>query len=156
MTEVILAILIGLNLFGTNSLSNMPIDLRYEVMQCVEVVEETDTDAELYILAHVINGEAGSVKCSTTLRYYVGGVVLNRVKSNDFPDTIKSVVMQEGQYSCVRDGNYNKEPSEECWIIAYDLLYNGTCLPDNVIFQAQVVQGSGVYVKEQNMYFCYK
>lgn len=38
----------------------------------------------------------------------VGAVVMNRVKSPLFPDTIAAVIYQKGQFSCVTDGQINK------------------------------------------------
>lgn len=122
-----------------------------------EEIEEPEYDEkELELLAHLINAEAGATYCSEKMRYYVGSVALNRVKSEDFPDTLEEVIYQEGQYACIEDGNFDKEPSEECWDIAKELLKYGPVLPENVVFQAEFEQGDGVYCKEQNMIFCYK
>lgn len=111
---------------------------------------------ELELLAHLINAEAGADWCSDDMKYYVGSVALNRVKSEDFPETLKEVIYQEGQYACIIDGNFKKEPTDACWEIAEDLLINGPALPESVVFQAEFEQGDGIYCKEQNMYFCYK
>lgn len=111
---------------------------------------------DVIILAHVINGEAGSNWCKDEMLYGVGSVVLNRVKDKRFPNTIEEVVFQNGQYACTWDGNYDKEPCERAWRIAWDLYENGTTWPSNVIFQAQFTQGHGTYKQIQNMYFCYK
>lgn len=117
-------------------------------------VVNVDMD-EYYMLAHLINAEAGSTYCSDTLIYYVGSVVLNRMKDEDFPNTMEEVIYQKGQYQCIKNGMYDKEPSERCWNIAYDLLLNGSKLPQYVVFQAESPLGSW-YCKEQNMYFCTK
>lgn len=44
-------------------------------------------------------------------------VVLNRVWSDDFPDTIEAVVFQESQFSPVKEGGryYTTEPDEDCY-----------------------------------------
>ncbi|MCC8066039.1 MAG: cell wall hydrolase [Clostridiales bacterium] len=44
-------------------------------------------------------------------------VVLNRVMSDEFPDSIEAVVFEEGQFSTVSDGGryYTVEPDEECY-----------------------------------------
>lgn len=44
-------------------------------------------------------------------------VVLNRVQSEDFPDTIEEVIFQENQFSPVRPGGrfYTTEPDAECY-----------------------------------------
>lgn len=37
----------------------------------------------------------------------VAAVVMNRVKSSEFPNTISGVIYQKGQFSCVTDGQIN-------------------------------------------------
>lgn len=110
-------------------------------------------EEDIEVLSHVINGEAGANYCSDTLMYYVGSVVLNRVKHEQFPNTIKDVVFQKGQYSCTKDGNYSLEPCDRAKRIAKELLIEGSRLPEHVVFQSQHNRGN-VYCKEQNMYFC--
>ena len=60
------------------------------------------TQENIEIMAHVMNGEAGNVKNDEWVLYY-GSVVLNRVKSTQFPNTIKEVVFQRNplQYANV-------------------------------------------------------
>lgn len=120
----------------------------------VEVAEPPYSMEDLECLAHVINGEAGveSERC----KYYVGSVVLNRVASKHYPNTIQDVVFQSGQYQCTWDGNYDREPSDACYEIAEDLLVNGSSLPSNVLYQAEFKQGSRVYEKIGKTYFCVK
>lgn len=48
------------------------------------------------------------------------------------------------------------QATERCWRIAEELLISGYDIPSNVLYQAEFKQGSGVYKKVQNMYFCYK
>lgn len=128
-----------------------------EVKPIVEVEPVKTVDPEdLEILAHLLVGEAGSDWCSDEMIYYVGSVVLNRVAAKDFPNTIEGVVFQKGQYACTWDGNYDRKPSERHYRIAEDLLLNGSLLPEDVVFQAEFKQGSAVYAKVQNMYFCYR
>ena len=86
---------------------------------------------------------------------YVGSVVLNRVTHPEFPDTIEEVVFEPGQYACVRDGNYDREPTEANWANAKWLLENGSVLPENVIWQSKGKQGKGVYLKTKWHRYCY-
>ena len=62
----------------------------------------------------------------TSGKAYVMRVVLNRVQSEEFPNTIKKVVFQKNQFSPVKDnGRYwNAEPDEECYE-AYNMIENG-------------------------------
>ena len=110
---------------------------------------------DVELLAHLINAEAGATYCSDEMRYMVGSVALNRVESDLFPDTLEEVIFQRGQYACTWDGNFEKEPTENCYDIAYDLLIDGVEIPENVVFQAEFEQGDGVYKRVDNMCFCY-
>lgn len=106
------------------------------------------------ILARVINGEAGAEYVSDETRYYVGSVVLNRVESEYYPNTIEEVVFQRGQYECTWNGMYDRQPTEACYRIARDLLINGSKLPNNVLLQANFVQGDSIYAYMDTIYFC--
>ena len=108
---------------------------------------------ELYLMAHLIWGEAGYD--NEEMMYAIGSVVLNRVNHSAYPNTIEGVIYQSGQYACTWDGNFDKTPSELAWQIAEDLLINGSTLPENVVYQAQFTQGSGVYIQIENEFFCY-
>ena len=111
------------------------------------------TEEELYIMSHLIMGEAGGQ--SRACKVAVGSVVLNRVASHRFPNTIKSVVFQKGQYACTWDGNYNKTPNAESIEVAKYLLENGSQLPEYVIFQSRGRQGDRTYKVIDGEYFCY-
>lgn len=115
--------------------------------------EVTYSDEELYILAHVIAGEAQPY--SDEEQRYVGSVVLNRVAHPDFPDTIEDVVFEKGQYSCVTDGNYDREPTESNWANARWLLEHGSVLPEKVVYQSGGRQGAGLYLKTKWHCYCY-
>lgn len=114
---------------------------------------KTYTDEELYLLAHVLAGECQS--CPDNEQLYVGSVVLNRKAHPDFPDTIESVVFQKGQYACIDDGNYDREPTDRNWSNAKWLLENGSVLPANVVWQSGCRQGKGVYIRTKWHYYCY-
>lgn len=124
-------------------------------------IETSYTEEELDLLARIINAEAGSSWIPDEVQLYVGSVVLNRVKSDRFPDTIKDVIYQKGQYSPTWNGSINKKPSQRAIDNAKYLLENGSVLPDGVVFQANFRQGSSVYYKYYDKtlgtttYFCY-
>lgn len=124
-----------------------------QIKEQVQKPAKSYTDEDLYVLSHVIIGEASGQ--SWEHKEAVGSVVLNRVKDSRFPDTIKGVVFQKGQYACTWDGNYNKTPDEETINVARYLLENGSQLPEYVIFGAQFKQANRVYKKIDNTYFCY-
>ena len=63
---------------------------------------------DTYLLAKVIAAEARGE--SYTGQVAVGAVILNRVKSSSFPDSVSGVVYQAGAFSCVNDSNWSVEP----------------------------------------------
>lgn len=120
--------------------------------------EKTYSDNDLYILSHIISAEAGN--CSEDMMIAVGSVVLNRVKDERFPDTIEEVVFQPGQYSPTWNGTYYAEPTDEAVEVAEMLLTDGSQIDESVVWQAEFVQGVGIYEVIESpwgtkMYFCY-
>ena len=67
-------------------------------------------DDMVQLLARLINGEARGEPYEGQVA--VGAVILNRVKSPEFPNTIAGVIYQDSQFSCVRDGQFD-QPMEE-------------------------------------------
>lgn len=63
--------------------------------------------SELRLMASIINCEAGGEGMQGKLA--VGVVIMNRVKSKSFPNTIKKVVYQKNQFSPVRNGSLRKK-----------------------------------------------
>ena len=57
------------------------------------------------LLARLINGEARGEPYEGQVA--VGAVILNRVKSPNFPNTIAGVIYQNNQFSCVKDGQFD-------------------------------------------------
>lgn len=120
--------------------------------------EATYSEEDLYVLSHIIQCEAGY--CEREMMEGVGSVVLNRVSDDRFPDTIYEVVNQPGQYRPVMSGTFQSaEPTEEVIDVSIDLLTNGSKLPVEVVWQANFVQGTGIYktlsTSYSTMYFCY-
>ncbi len=48
----------------------------------------------------------------------VAAVVLNRVLSSEFPDTIEEVIFQPWQFAAVDDGQFWLEPNQQSYIAA--------------------------------------
>lgn len=68
------------------------------------------TKAELRLMASIINCEAGGESYQGQVA--VGIVVMNRVKSKLFPNSIKKVIYQRGQFSPVRNGSLRRKLSQ--------------------------------------------
>lgn len=122
----------------------------------------TYSDDDLYCLAAVIYAEAGADYLSDELRMAVGNVVLNRVASDYYPDSIRKVIEQPKQYGWLsRDGiAFPEDAPENAVNRAYDcakrLLEGERPLSENVLFQAEFIQGDGVYKIIDRVYFCYR
>lgn len=84
------------------------------------------------------------------------GVVKNRVESEQFPNTVKEVLYQRGQYATTKYF-YTKELPEECYEMARDVWENGVPdMPDNVLFQSQQPKlGRGHWKVLNGEYFAY-
>lgn len=52
----------------------------------------------------------------------VAAVVLNRVKSSSFPNTVSGVIYQPGAFTCVSDGQINLTPNQTAYNAARDAL----------------------------------
>ncbi|MEG0072911.1 MAG: cell wall hydrolase [Clostridia bacterium] len=69
------------------------------------------TSSNVLLLARLINAEARGEPYKGQVA--VGAVVMNRVKSSKFPNSIAGVIYQKGQFSCVKDGQINKSIDKE-------------------------------------------
>lgn len=141
---------------------NYPVILLASVLAgCGTVETETEkpySDNDLYILSHIISAESGN--CSEDMMIAVGSVVLNRVEDERFPDPIEEVVFQPGQYSPTWNGAYYNDPTDEAVEVAEMLLTDGSQIDESVVWQAEFVQGVGIYEVIESpwgskMYFCY-
>ncbi|MEG1563854.1 MAG: cell wall hydrolase [Bacteroides sp.] len=132
-----------------------------EAQTAPELAVAKYTEEELTLLSKIIQAEAGSSWLSLEWKMCVGNVVINRVSSPKFPDTIKKVLEQPGQYYGKNSKYFNNiVPSEKSVEAAKRLLEGERLLPESVVFQANFVQGSGVHTALYDSklgwtYFCY-
>ena len=129
---------------------------QYKGEMMLKFVSEFMIDEKnLDILARIIETEVGAPYLDDSLSYEVGSVFLNRVKSDRFPDTFYDVAHQQGQYANAGSAVWYNEPSDRSKQIAQELLEHGSCLPAEVVWQANFKQGKGVYLYHSGIYFCY-
>ncbi|MBM7555984.1 cell wall hydrolase [Halanaerobacter jeridensis] len=79
--------------------------------QASKNVEKNDDN--VYWLAKAIHAEARGEPFKGKIA--VGAVILNRVNSSQFPDTVYGVIYQEGQFSSVKDGQIKLKPDQEAY-----------------------------------------
>lgn len=82
--------------------------------------ETSSYNNDLNLLARIINGEARGE--SYTGQVAVGAVVMNRVRSSSFPNTISGVIYQPGAFTAVSDGQINKPVVQTCVNAARDAM----------------------------------
>lgn len=105
---------------GEQTIANLPHD---SLISRMDISRE-----EIIQLAHIIHGEARGE--SFRGKVAVGAVIMNRVKSSRFPDTIREVILQKGQFSCLIDGQANFYPSRssisaaKAALLGYDPTYD--------------------------------
>lgn len=73
---------------------------------------------ELDLLARIIYGEARGESYKGQVA--VGAVVMNRVVSPKFPNTVKGVIEQPRAFTAVQDGQYFMTPNKEAYMAALD------------------------------------
>ena len=110
-------------------------------------------DADTYLLARCIYGEARGEPY--TGQVAVGAVVLNRVKSPEFPNTIAGVIYQRHAFTAVTDGQINLTPDDKAISAARDAMngwdptggclyyYNPATATSEWIFTREVVMTIG-------------
>jgi hypothetical protein len=122
-------------------------DYHYQYPQ----VELEDVD----LLARLITAEQG-YNAGEDAYYYTASVVWNRMNSDKFPDEMRDVIYQPGQYQCVENGHIERDYDDVAWEVAVAVLEDGTWIPENVVYQAEFEQGSGVWEQVGRTYFCYE
>lgn len=118
------------------------------------------TEEDLDLLARLIWREMGSRWIPDEEQLKTGSVVLNRMAHPAFPDTLRDVIYQPGQYAPAMGGTLETaEPDQRTKDNARRLLDQGSILPPDVVYQSGSVQGpvhSSYYdrVLRTTTYYC--
>ena len=75
---------------------------------------------DIELMARAVNGEARGEPYEGQVA--VAAVILNRVKSSSFPNTIAGVIYQSGAFDAVSDGQINLTPDDESIRAAKDAM----------------------------------
>ena len=89
-----------------------------------------DSD-DLYWLSRIIYAESGNQSLEGKIA--VGNVVLNRVASSQFPNTVYGVIFQRNQFTPASSGSINRTPSAES-VIAAKLCLDGANTAGNALY----------------------
>ncbi len=114
------------------------------------------SSSDVYLLARTIYAEGRGEPY--TGQVAIGAVVLNRVRSDDFPNTISGVVYQKHAFTAVSDGQINLTPNDTAMKAARDAIsgwdptggaiyyYNPAIATSAWIFDRQTVTVIGKHV----------
>ena len=91
----------------------------------------SSNSSNVNLLARLIYGEARGEPY--TGQVAVGAVVMNRVRSSSFPNSISGVIYQSGSFDAVRDGQINLTPDATAKKAAQDAM-NGWDPTDGAIY----------------------
>ena len=114
------------------------------------------SSSEVYLLAKTIYAEGRGEPY--TGQVAIGAVIMNRIRSNEFPNTISGVVYQKHAFTAVSDGQINLTPNDTAMKAARDAIngwdptggalyyYNPAVATSSWIFDRQTVTVIGKHV----------
>jgi spore germination cell wall hydrolase CwlJ-like protein len=108
--------------------------------------------SDLDLLARLVHQEARG--CNDYTQLLVANVVINRVNDPRFPNTIRGVIYQKGQYSGA-GSLASVKPNADCVRNARRVLSGERFCPSKVVWQSESRQGKGLWKRVGNQYFCY-
>lgn len=111
---------VGLATYAALGMNDSYNVLKKEYTVTGESVPSGYTSTDLYLLAKCIYAEGRGEPYIGQVA--IGAVVLNRVKSNDFPNTVSGVIYQKGAFTAVADGQINLEPDSTAYNAAQDAM----------------------------------
>lgn len=130
-----------------------------------QAAEETEADSsqaaaqevsvstsDLDLMAAIIECEAGGE--SYEGKVGVGAVIMNRIRSGEFPNTLSEVIYQSGQFEPTWTGKLSnvlsRGASEACYSAAQDVFAGANTIGDRLFFHAG--GGSGLTIGNQTFY----
>ncbi len=114
-----------------------------------DISEVSFAEGDVYLLANLIYCEAGGEPYAGKLG--VGSVVINRVLSSKFPDSIVGVIYQSGQFSPVASGRLelalaSNKANDECYRAAEEAMSGATNVGNCVFFRTPIPDLTGISI----------
>lgn len=114
--------------------------------------EVSVSTSDLDLMAAIIECEAGGE--SYEGKVGVGAVIMNRIRSGEFPNTLSEVIYQSGQFEPAWTGKLSnvlsQGASEACYAAAQDVFAGANTIGDRLFFHAG--GGSGLTIGNQTFY----
>lgn len=107
-TLIILALLIASIIFDCFAIQEL-------FTREAQAASNSNSTSDVQLIARAINGEARGEPYEGQVA--VGAVILNRVKSSKFPNTIAGVIYEPGAFTAVTDGQINVPISEGSTVV---------------------------------------
>ncbi|MCI8332433.1 MAG: copper amine oxidase [Clostridiales bacterium] len=107
---------------------------------------------DVYWLARIIHAESNGEPLLGKIA--VGNVVLNRVRSNQYPNTIKEVIFDDKfgvQFSPVANGTIYNTPSAES-VVAAKICLDGYSMNDDILFFLNVKTAASLWIVDNCTY----
>lgn len=107
------------------------------------------SESEVYWLSRIISAESRGESLRGQMA--VGNVVLNRVRSSQFPNTIYSVIFQKGQFSPVMNGTVYSDPA---WtsVIAAKMCLEGYSISNDALFFCNLSASTSSWIANNRTY----
>ena len=142
---------------GKSTYKALGMNSSYQALQGANTSNASgQNSSEVYLLAKTIYAEGRGEPYVGQVA--IGAVVMNRVRSASFPNTISGVVYQKGAFTAVDDGQINLTPNETAMKAARDALngwdptggalyyYNPAVATSSWIFDRQTVTVIGKHI----------
>lgn len=142
---------------GKSTYKALGMNSSYQALQGANTSNASgQNSSEVYLLAKTIYAEGRGEPYVGQVA--IGAVVMNRVRSASFPNTISGVVYQKGAFTAVDDGQINLAPNETAMKAARDALngwdptggalyyYNPAVATSSWIFDRQTVTVIGKHI----------
>ena len=108
---------------GLEEIQKVPSKEKEELNKMVVYEEELYSPEDIDLLARVVMSEASTQ--SNDCKQAVAAVVLNRVNSDKYPDTVSEAVYAPNQFSTANNG----EPTAECYEAVYKAIRSPEAYP---------------------------
>ena len=122
------------------------------VLAGAEIAKPSYTQEELDLMAAIIECEAGGESYEGKIA--VGAVIMNRINSDRFPNTLEEVVYQRGQFSPAASGKLARVLAqgarEDCYEAARDVYAGANPIGDKLFFNCG--KGQGIQIGNQHFY----
>lgn len=139
----------------SKSSTSAPSSKNYNIETSKSGYDNASSSSELAIMAAIIYCEAGAEPYQGQLA--VGSVIMNRIRSSAFPNTLTGVLYQKSQFTPVMSGRFavvlaNGLATDSCYQAAQAVLSGTNVVPDCLFFRTVIDGIDGQIIGTQIFY----